>query len=145
MKKIFILSLILVLIISCVGVVRANEYKVAVNMGSESVDYSNDNSKLAPQFNKDISDTSLELPNPVKDKTIMDVVNRLLGYLLIFSLPVAVFFIMLAGYNIMVAQGDAAKVKKAWDMIRNVLIGLVIIFLSKTIVWLIVNILSGEM
>jgi hypothetical protein len=150
MKKLFILSLVFVLVLGLVGftnVLGADSVYIAQSgggFGSENFDYSGSNSKISPQYNTSDDDTSLELPNPVKDKTIMGVVNRLLGYLLIFSLPIAVFFIMLAGYNMIVSQGDKSKITRAWEMIKNVLIGLFIIFLSKTVVWLVVNILSGD-
>ena len=150
MKKLFILSLVFVLVLgvfSCASALSLDKTYIAQSgggFGSENYDYSGSNTKISPQYNTSEDDTSLELPNPVQDKTIMGVVNRLLGYLLIFSLPIAVFFIMMAGYNMIVAQGDKSKIVRAWEMIRNVLIGLLMIFLSKTVVWLVVNILSGD-
>jgi len=140
MKKLFILSLVFVLVLgifSCASALSFDKTYVAQSgggFGSENYDYSGSNTKISPQYNTSEDDTSLELPNPVQDKTIMGVVNRLLGYLLIFSLPIAVFFIMMAGYNMIVAQGDKSKIVRAWEMIRNVLIGLLMIFLSKTVV-----------
>lgn len=69
------------------------------------------------------------------------IVNLLQNFLARFAIPIssilAVVFIVIAGYFWMTAQGDEKKVAAAKDMVRNAVIGLVIVLLCTTIVQLI--------
>lgn len=79
--------------------------------------------------------TDADRPDDVRDETdirstVISVVNYLLGFLGL----VAVLFIIYAGFTMVTSQGDEEAVTNARKMIIYAIIGIIIIFLSFTIV-----------
>jgi type IV secretory pathway VirB2 component (pilin) len=72
-------------------------------------------------------------------KLVSDVMTEGFKYALLFS----VFIIILAGFNIMRAQGDIGKMKEARKMLMNVVIGAIIILGSYMIVNALIKALGG--
>ena len=88
--------------------------------------------------------TTVSIDNPLGQKTILDVVNNALSFLLWISIVVGVFVIMWAGFTYITSQGKPDKATAASKMIVNVLIGITVVILAKGIVYLTYEILTGK-
>ncbi len=60
------------------------------------------------------------------------------------GLAIGVFFIILAGYRLMVSEGDPQKTKAAQEQLTSAIIGIIFILLSVTILRVIINQIIGE-
>lgn len=67
------------------------------------------------------------LKNPLKSDSLMELIQDIIDIVLVFAVPIIVFFIILAGFNFVMAKGDPTKVGKAKSMLLYVLIGGVLI------------------
>lgn len=68
------------------------------------------------------------------------VTNLLFGtsrFLIFIGVAIAVFFIVLAGYKLITANGDESQYKAGMSMLGNAVLGLVFIIISVTIVQLV--------
>ncbi len=61
--------------------------------------------------------------NPLSFGTIPEVINAILDILLIFAVPLIVFFIIYAGFLYVMAQGNPAKIQEANKALLYALIG----------------------
>lgn len=68
-----------------------------------------------------------QLQNPLKSQSLMELIQDIIDIVLVFAVPIIVFFIILAGFNFVMAKGDPTKVGKAKNMLLYVLIGGVLI------------------
>lgn len=74
---------------------------------------------------------------------VMDIIifgfNTLVG----LSALVAIFMIVYGGYTLILASGDPEKIQKGWGAIQAAIVGMVIVFLARTVVlFLLDNILK---
>lgn len=67
------------------------------------------------------------LENPLGEATLTSFLQDLLGVIMVFAIPLIVFMIIYAGFNYVMAKGDATKVKKAHLALLYAVIGGVII------------------
>lgn len=79
------------------------------------------------------------LENPLKAGTLKGFLLAILDILLVFALPVIVFFIMYAGFLYVTAQGDPTKIKTAHSALTWSVVGGVIILGAKLIIDVIQN------
>jgi Type IV secretion system pilin len=68
-----------------------------------------------------------QLCNPLKSTSITEFLVAVIEVLLIFALPVVVFFIMYSGYLFVTASGDTSQIEKArtsltWSIIGGVIV-----------------------
>ncbi|MDD5213146.1 MAG: pilin [Candidatus Gracilibacteria bacterium] len=78
-----------------------------------------------------------------KDRKASTYIQDIIKYLLGFITLVAVIYIIYAGFQIMISAGAEDKVKKSKTTIFHVLIGIVVIWLSYSIVTFIMNVLNS--
>jgi hypothetical protein len=125
-KKIF-LSLVFsfVLVMPAVGMVSAE----AVDIVPESA-CSGNGANNSPACNK-----STEDPITGTKGVLLKVANILAW----FGGAIAVVMVIFAGFNYVTSAGDAAKVKRAKDIILYALVGLVVIVVSRVIVIFVIN------
>lgn len=73
---------------------------------------------------------------------VLDIVIFILNSLVGLSVLIAVIMIVVSGYMFITAGGDAEKTKRAGNTITAAIIGMIIVFLARTIiVFIIENIL----
>jgi Type IV secretion system pilin len=75
-----------------------------------------------------------QLCNPLQSQTVEDFLIAIIQIILVFAVPVIVFFIMYAGYLFVTAQGDASKITEARTALTWALIGGVIILGANAII-----------
>lgn len=75
-------------------------------------------------------------------QTPFDIINIATKWLLNLSIPIAVMFILYAGYLLLTAGPDPGKVKQARGIITNVVLALAIIFIGRGFITLIYSIIE---
>ena len=90
---------------------------------------------VIPRPDKNIRpETPSGLTNPLKSDTLIEFLTAILDILLIFAIPVIVFFIIYAGFMYVTAQGDESKIKTAHSALTWSVVGGVIILGAKLII-----------
>ncbi len=64
-------------------------------------------------------------------ETIMDLIDLLLQILIQVSIPLVAGFVIWTGYNFATAKGDSSKITKARKSLTYIIIGFIVILLSK--------------
>lgn len=66
---------------------------------------------------------SVCIPNPLGDLTLMGLFQTILNVVMIFAVPLVVFFIIFAGFKYVTAQGNPDKISEANKALLYALIG----------------------
>ena len=77
--------------------------------------------------------------NRVEFSSLQDFIANLFNVAMSFSLVIVVIALIIAGFKYMFSKGDGDKVKEATRSLIFALIGLVIVFLSPTIVKFVID------
>ena len=85
----------------------------------------------------------LEGVNPLKDKTLEELLERIINWLIIIAAPVAAGMIVVGAYQMLFAAGEPEKVKKGKATILYTVIGYGIIFIGWGVVRVIENFLKN--
>jgi hypothetical protein len=80
-----------------------------------------------------------QLCNPLKSTSITEFLVAVIEVLLIFALPVVVFFIMYSGYLFVTASGDTSQIEKARTSLTWSIIGGVIVLGAQLIMTVVQN------
>lgn len=83
----------------------------------------------------------VRLINPLGDRTIIQIINDILDFLIYLSVPLLALMILVGGFQILMARESAEKVKNGFNTIKYAVIGFVVILISKGIALVILNIL----
>jgi len=83
--------------------------------------------------------TFIESLNRVKIGSLQDFIANLFSVAMSFSVVVVVISVIIAGFKYMFSKGDDEKIKDATRGLLFALIGLVIVFLSPTIVKFVID------
>lgn len=81
----------------------------------------------------------VSLKNPIKVDSIEDLLEAILGVVVVLATPIIVFFIIYAGYLYVTAQGNAEQVKQATRALTYAIIGGVIILGAVAIATIVKN------
>lgn len=81
----------------------------------------------------------IRLENPLKVKTISELLHLILDIVIIFAIPVIVFFIIYSGFLYVTAQGKPDQIKKATTAFTWTIIGAVIVLGAKALEVIITN------
>ena len=84
-------------------------------------------------------DCTTTLCNPLKAKNITEFLMNVVEVLLVFAIPVVVFFIIYAGYKFVIAQGNQAQITEARNALTWAVVGGVIILGANLIITVIEN------
>lgn len=77
---------------------------------------------------------SVKLANPLGEgTTITDFLNTILNVVLIFAVPIIVFFIILSGFQYVMARGNPDKIGRASQALLYALVGGVLIIGAKVL------------
>ena len=79
------------------------------------------------------------LENPLNSPTLMGLLTSILDVIMVFAVPLIVFFIIYAGFLYVTAQGNEETVKKAHRALLYAVVGGVIILGA----WIILDVISG--
>lgn len=80
------------------------------------------------------NDAIYTLKNPLKATNFKDFLLEIIDILLVFALPIVIFFIVLAGFKFVTARGDSGEISEAKQALTWAVIGGVIIFGARTII-----------
>ncbi len=83
--------------------------------------------------------SAAELSNPLKAESITGFLIQIIEIILVFALPVIVFFIIYGGFLFVTAQGDTTKVQAARSTLTWAVVGGVIVLGAQLIVEVIGN------
>lgn len=76
----------------------------------------------------------IEIPNPLKYKTIEELINSIITLIFYIAIVVGPLMVMIAALYFIMAAGDPEKIKKGKQIIIYTFIGLLIVFLAKALV-----------
>lgn len=82
------------------------------------------------------------LDNPLGTENIMDVINKVLNYLIYISVPILALMILVGGFQILGAKDSPEKVQKGKDTIKYAVIGFIVILCSKGVALVLLEILK---
>jgi Type IV secretion system pilin len=86
---------------------------------------------------------SVQLKNPLKVTSITELLEALLGVVVVLATPVIVFFIIYSGFLYVTAQGNAEQVKQATRSLTYAIIGGVIVLGSFAIATIVKNLVGA--
>ncbi len=75
-----------------------------------------------------------QLCNPLQSQTVQEFLLKIIDILLVFALPIIIFFIMYAGYLFVTARGNESQITEARSALTWALIGGVIILGARAII-----------
>lgn len=86
----------------------------------------------------------ITLPNPLgsSNPSIIDIINKILNYLMVISVPILAFFVLWGGFQILTARGNPANVQKGGKTIGYAVAGFAIILVAKGIALILLTFLS---
>ena len=84
------------------------------------------------------------LPNPLRTTSFVDLVNRLIGYLMLLASPIVAIMVIYGGFQILTAAGDPEKFKNGRQTILYAVIGFAVILLAKAIIAILKQLLGVE-
>jgi hypothetical protein len=73
------------------------------------------------------SDTKVVLTNPIKANNVGELIDLILKIVFQVAIPFAVFMVIFAGFRLVLAQGNPAKVTAAKDMLLWTIVGLCVL------------------
>lgn len=83
------------------------------------------------------------LANPLRVNTLNELFVALLNVFIIIATPIIVFFIILAGFKYVTAQGNATKVEEATRALTYAIIGGVLILGAVVLIEIISNLVGA--
>ncbi len=84
----------------------------------------------------------VEIKNPLKFDTFHELLDKIIDFIFVVSIPITVIVIIVAGYMFIAAAGEAEKIAKARQAIQWALIGFMVILLAKGLIALFGQILG---
>ncbi len=88
------------------------------------------------------SGSSINIVNPLQSTTILEFLGKIIDVLLIFALPIIVFFIIYAGFKFVTARGNESEITTAKTALTWAVVGGVIILGAKLIITVIQGTIS---
>ncbi|HPQ79201.1 MAG TPA: pilin [Candidatus Dojkabacteria bacterium] len=75
----------------------------------------------------------------VESASLQDFIANLFDFAMTFSVVIGVVALIIAGFKFMLSRGDSEKIKEATRSLLFALIGLVIVFISPTVVKFVID------
>lgn len=85
--------------------------------------------------------TGVELINPLGTKSIIQIINNVLNYLIYISVPILAIMILVGGFQILTARDNPEKIKSGRTTIMYAVIGFVIVLISKGVALILLKIM----
>ena len=83
----------------------------------------------------------VELPNPLGLKTIIELLDRIMAFIFIMSIPVATIMLMYAGFQYITSAGNPKNIPAISKMIQYTLIGFFIVLAARGIISVVQSVL----
>ena len=83
------------------------------------------------------------LPNPIVADSFTELLERIIGYLIVIGAPILALMVLYGGFYILTAGGNPEKFKTGKDVILYAVIGYTIILVSWGIIYIIGEILGA--
>jgi predicted small integral membrane protein len=90
----------------------------------------------------DITTGGIKLENPLKSTSIIEIINNVLNWLIIYSIPILAIMILIGGFQILTAREDPGKVANGRKTIMYAVVGFTIILISKGVALILINIIK---
>jgi len=84
----------------------------------------------------------VELLNPLGTKSIIQIINNVLNYLIYISVPILALMILVGGFQILTARDNPEKITKGRTTIMYAVIGFVIVLISKGVALILLKIIG---
>lgn len=85
----------------------------------------------------------ITIENPLKAKTFEELINNIIDFIFYVAMALAPLMVLIGAFYIMSAGGNPKRVETGKNIILYTVIGLVIVFLAKAIVFMIRQVLTG--
>ena len=86
----------------------------------------------------------VEIENPVTSDSLWELLSKVIDFIFYISISIASLMIIIGAYFFLTSAGEPGKVQTAKNVILYALIGLVVVFLSKAIINLLLEIFGVE-
>jgi len=83
------------------------------------------------------------IPNPLGTESFIDLINRVIDFLLKVAVPLAALVILYAGFLFLTAGGNEERVKSAKRAFLWAVVGIIILMIARGMVTLIKTIITG--
>lgn len=84
-------------------------------------------------------DGAVTLGDPLSGAGVEEILNNIVNWLLVIAAPIAVIMTIWAGYLFMTGGSNEEQIKKARSTLLYVVIGIVVLILSKAIITLVAS------
>lgn len=138
--KYFLLLLLMLSPVAFYNVVEAQNPPLDSSNPNPPIDEGPPNPNSNPNgTNNNGTGGSVTINNPLGDTTLMGFFRSILEILLVFAVPLIVFFIIFAGFKYVMAQGKPEEIKTASRALLYAIIGGLIILGA----WIILAVIEG--
>ncbi len=91
-----------------------------------------------------IGETNITLQSPIQTTDIYSLLNRIADYLIWIAVPITTIMILYGAFQILTAAGDPTKAKNGRSTIIYAVVGLMIVVISKGVVYIIKEVLGAS-
>ena len=98
---------------------------------------------LCLRFNISLAQGGVSLPNPLGITDIFQLLDKIMGFLFLFSIPVAIIMLMYAGFLYITSAGNPKNIPNISKIIQYTLIGFIIVLLAKGIIYVVKDVLTN--
>lgn len=84
----------------------------------------------------------LTIKNPLGTENVIDIINRILNYLIYISVPILALMILIGGFQILTARGEPGKITDGRKTITWAVVGFLVILISKGIALILLAIMK---
>lgn len=84
----------------------------------------------------------LTIKNPLGTEDVIDIINRILNYLIYISVPILALMILIGGFQILTARADPKKITDGKTTITWAVVGFLVILISKGIALILLEIMK---
>lgn len=98
---------------------------------------------LCMGFQISLAQDGVTIPNPLGMSDIFTLLDRIMGFIFLFSIPVAIIMLMYAGFMYMTSAGNPKNIPNVSKIIQYTLIGFIIVLLAKGIIYVVKDVLTN--
>lgn len=98
---------------------------------------------LCMGFQITFAEGEVSVPNPLGITDIFTLLDRIMYFIFLFSIPVAIIMLMYAGFMYMTSAGNPKNIPNISKIIQYTLIGFIIVLLAKGIIYVVKDVLTN--
>lgn len=85
---------------------------------------------------------SFELVNPFGNTTFVQIINKVLNFLITISIPILALMVLIGGFQILTARGDPGQITTGRKTIQWAVVGFLVILASKGVALILLEIIG---